>query len=150
MLKPQDPIRNLNGLTEAIYVALERIGIKYVVQLVTMTSDQVYCIKGIEQDELYAIIVALKNEGAQLSKHPVQMIKEQRPGEIAFGVAVESDCLPSQPLKLSDVKLGIGVNVDTGHVELSVPLGVGLISFRPKNALEVSELIAKKARMLMN
>lgn len=130
-------------------MSLERIGVKFVIQLVTMTESQVFCIKGIDEPELKAIIAALARAGCKLSRNPLNIAISPSQGSVLFGKAAEPDCFPAQQ-EAGEVKVGVLTDVDTGHVKISFPRGIPVVSFRPKDAIGLSELIARKARTLMN
>lgn len=147
MLRPEEPITKIEGLPVGIIMSLERIGIKFVIQLITMTESQIFCVKGIEEPELRTIIKVLASNGFRLSKNPLNIVM----------TAGENVCMGRvAPIEMTErqdgspAKVGVSANVNTGKIEVSFPPRVGMVAFRPQDAIGLSELIAKKARTLMN
>jgi hypothetical protein len=164
MLMPQDQIRSLNGLTEDIYKSLENIGIKYMLQLVTMTRSQVLCIKGICDAELTLILEALTIEGMGLALRPMEFVVEpmgpdrmasgrkEIPGSSFGGPPDESgpgEYDPRRDPRLKNVRMGIHLNEDLGVVEFVFPVPMIKIQFEPHNAIAVANLITQKAQSLL-
>lgn len=151
MLMPQDPIRRIRNLPEPISQALENIGIQIIIQLVVMTKSQILCIKGIESAELDTIVGCLENEGCGLSDKPMKLSIKPIPGGIAFGSEIPPESMPQvHAPQNKDIVMAIATNMENGQVELRFPVPLQMVSFRPKRALEIAELLAKKARTLMN
>jgi hypothetical protein len=148
MLKIQDPISNLKGVPVSTIMSLERIGIQYVIQLVTMTESQIFCIKGIEEPDLHAIVNALSDEGYHLpQKSTIISVREDGMSVVSTEVDIES--IPEQ-MEEVDVVVGITVNIDTGRIELAFPPGIQMVAFLPSVAVELANKILKKSRTLMN
>jgi hypothetical protein len=156
MLKPSEPIKSLNGLTPEILKSLENIGIEYIIQLIAMTCSQLLCIKGIGIDELNIVSAALRCERYNLSANPVRMCVDKDTGITTFSTGIDVECFPEEVTNEKsskvpgEVTIGVRANIDTGRVEIAFPPGTAMVNFRPTNALGLSKMIAKKARMLMN
>ena len=149
MLMPQDQVRSINGLTEDIYNSLENIGIKYVLQLVTMTRSQILCIKGIFDVELSIIYQALHAEGLELAVRPLEYhIAPIGPRGLPAN-ADHGEYDPSRDPKLNNVQMGIHTNESMGVVEFVFPVPMLKVQLRPHNAIAVANIITQKAQSLL-
>jgi hypothetical protein len=161
MLSPAEPIRNLESVPGYIIQALENIGIEYVIQLVTMTKSQVMCIKGIDKKELELLSGVLQSEDLSFAQKPLRFtIQDMGPGKCSSRAEIDQDVFNGfDPValkktnaeeKITDVVVGVKANSDTGRIELNFSAPVLHVSFFPRKAVGLGELIIKKAKLLVN
>lgn len=130
-----EPIDKLS-LPKEILDKLCMLGIRYIIQLATMTPAQLLCIKGIDNEELDTISASLWKEGITLADQPAQIIVSRINDKV-----IQPD---------DNLFVSVHADIETGKVIVSFPVDLRTLFLKPADAIGISERIAQKARTLMN